>query len=206
MRVVNEIPVGVTMKGSARAVLRKTAIIVLLAVGLSGLTGCAVVGPLLSVGGLSGLAPLQYASSVYTVGEFTYEYAANDKDPGEVIRAKIDGVVTGDAFSLPDSAGGYDAPKRYDAPRPMPDAMLARVEIAPPVEESEASAPSLSASARQKRIEQLLGRRTLQFERMETRRMAFQHSRSRGQLTLRQTAMASPPNLFQGARGETTLR
>ncbi|ADU61576.1 hypothetical protein Daes_0556 [Pseudodesulfovibrio aespoeensis Aspo-2] len=207
MRVVNEIPVGVTMKGSARAVLRKTAIIILLAVGLSGLPGCAVVGPLLSVGGMAGLAPLQYASSVYTVGEFTYEYAANDKDPGEVIQAKIDGVVTGDAFTLPDSARGYDAPKRYEAPRPMPDAMLARVETGPSAGERDVdSNPSLSASARQKRVEQLLGRRTLQFERLETRRMAFQQSRSRGRLTLRQTAMASTPNLFQGAKGETTLR
>jgi hypothetical protein len=160
------------------------------------LPGCAVVGPLLSVGGFVGMAPLQYASTVYTVGEFTYEYAANDKDPTEVIQAKIDGVLSGDAFQLPDAVRGYDAPDGQE------EVMMAQAEPDVVV----ADGPVLTAQAREKRIEQLLGKRSTQFERLELRRMAFLQARTDGQLSLRQTAMASTPDLFQGAVGETRLR
>lgn len=215
------------MKDSARAALRKAAMVLLL-IGTAWLPGCAVVGPLLSVGGMAGLAPLQYASTAYTLGEFTYEYAANDKDPGEVIRAKVDGIVSGEAFSLPDSAGGPDSRPGFDSPRPLPDAMLAtagRVRpgdapaVAGPVGPNAVSFGALSAGAvsvaggqsladeaRQRRIEQLLGRRSAQFEGLERRRLAFRQERVRGQLSLRQTAMASSPNLILGAMGETTLQ
>jgi hypothetical protein len=159
------------------------------------LPGCAVVGPLLSVGGFVGMAPLQYASTAYTVGEFTYEYAANDKDPTEVIQAKIDGVLSGDAFHLPDAVRGYDAPDGQEV-------MTAQAE--PGV--VAADGPALTAQARERRIEQLLGKRSIQFERLELRRMAFLQARTDGQLSLRQTAMASTPDLFQGAVGETRLR
>ncbi|MFH1915049.1 MAG: hypothetical protein ABIK45_12355 [Pseudomonadota bacterium] len=211
---------------------------IIVLVGTACLPGCAVVGPLLSVGGMAGLAPLQYASTAYTLGEFTYEYTANDKDPGEVIRAKVDGFVSGDAFSLPDSAGGPDSRPGFDSPRPVPDAMLATVGRVRPGAASAPAGPvgpeavamamaspdmgsfgalsaeaavgidgqSLSAEARQRRIEQFLGRRSDQFERLETRRLAFRQERARGQLSLRQTAMASSPNLFRSAVGETTLR
>lgn len=226
------------MKECARAALRKAAMIIVL-VGMAVLPGCAVVGPLLSVGGMAGLAPLQYASTLYTVGEFGYEYAANDNDPGEVIRAKIDGVMSGEAFAVPgsdpaasaglsrgydarqgfDARDGYDVRPAYGAPSPLPDAMFARATRLRPAaapgsaavpgaalaQRSEPDAPSLSAEARQRRIEQLLGERTARFERLETRRLAFRQAR-RDQLTLRHTAMVAPPNLFRGAVGETTLR
>jgi hypothetical protein len=221
------------MKECARAALRKAAMIIVLA-GMAVLPGCAVVGPLLSVGGMAGLAPLQYASTLYTVGEFGYEYAANDNDPGEVIRAKIDGVMSGEAFAVPgsdpaasaglsrgydarqgfDARDGYDVRPAYGAPSPLPDAMFARATrlrpaAAAPVayvaKRAGQDAPSLSAEARQRRIEQLLGERTARFERLETRRLAFRQAR-RDQLTLRHTAMVAPPNLFRGAVGETTLR
>jgi hypothetical protein len=183
---------------------------------------------------MAGLAPLQYASTLYTVGEFGYEYAANDNDPGEVIRAKIDGVMSGEAFAVPgsdpaasaglsrgydarqgfDARDGYDVRPAYGAPSPLPDAMFARATrlrpaAAAPVayvaKRAGQDAPSLSAEARQRRIEQLLGERTARFERLETRRLAFRQAR-RDQLTLRHTAMVAPPNLFRGAVGETTLR
>ncbi|MUM77135.1 hypothetical protein GKC30_05770 [Pseudodesulfovibrio sp. F-1] len=214
------------MKDSVRAVLRKAAIICILA-GTVCLPGCAVVGPLLSVGGLAGLAPLQYASTAYTLGEFTYEYAANGKDPGEVVRAKVDGFVSGEAFALPGSSEMPDSRQGYDAPSPMPDNMLATRSRVRPGESqarqadpdgmetmavlaasggADATAQSLSDEARQQRVEQLLGRRSVQYERLETRRMLFGQAHARGQLSLRQTAMASAPNLVIGAMGETTLR
>jgi hypothetical protein len=176
------------------AALRK-AVGIISVLGLTALLpGCAVIGPLLSVGGMVGLAPLQYASTAYTVGEFTYEYAANDKDPGEVIQAKIDGVLSGEAFTLPDAVTGYDAPDAGNA---------VVVADADGVADEPAA---LSVQGREKRIEQLLGRRSTQFERLELRRMAFLKARSDGQLSLRQTAMVSSPDLFQGAVGETRLR
>jgi hypothetical protein len=221
------------MKECARAALRKAAMIIVM-VGMAVLPGCAVVGPLLSVGGMAGLAPLQYASTLYTVGEFGYEYAANDNDPGEVIRAKIDGVMSGEAFAVPgpdsaasaslsrgydarpgiDARDGYDVRPDYGAPSPLPDAMFARATrlrpaaaapVADVARRAGQDAPSLSAEARQRRIEQLLGERTARFERLETRRLAFRQAR-RDQLTLRHTAMVAQPNLFRGAVGETTLR
>lgn len=143
------------------------------------------------------MAPLQYASTVYTVGEFTYEYAVNENDPGEVIEAKINSVLSGEAFMLP----GYTPDtETLDSPDGV---MVAEVET----ESVESSvAPPLSAEARQKRIDQILGKRNAQIERLELRRMAFLKAKSNGDLSLRQTAMATTPDLFQGAIDETTLR
>lgn len=153
------------------------------------LSGCAVIGPLLSVGGMAGLAPLQYASIAYTVGEYSYEYAANDKTPDEVIKDKIDSVVSGEAFQFPDYM-------KNDPAGPEADVMVA---------EADPQDPALSEEARQKRIENLLGNRRMQFERLELRRMAFLKAQADNKLTLRQTAMASNPDLFQGAVDEVSL-
>ncbi len=101
------------MIGCVKAVLRKTVLTSLAVIfSFAFLPGCAVVGPLLSMGGMIGVAPLQYASTAYTVGEFTYHYAANDKDPGEVIEDKINNILSGEAFMLPDHVPGYDSPER----------------------------------------------------------------------------------------------
>lgn len=196
--MVNEIPVGVTMQRISKVALRKVTTLNLAVIFLlSFLPGCMVVGPLLSVGGMVGMAPLQYASTVYTVGEFTYEYAVNENDPGEVIEAKINSVLSGEAFMLP----GYTPDtETLDSPDGV---MVAEVET----ESVESSvAPPLSAEARQKRIDQILGKRNAQIERLELRRMAFLKAKSNGDLSLRQTAMATTPDLFQGAIDETTLR
>lgn len=193
------------MKGYVQSVLRKTATIGLaLSLCLTSLSGCMIVGPLMSVGGIVGLAPLQYASTAYTIGEFTYHYAANDQDPTEVIEAKIDSILTGEAFDFPDANPGYDAPAQStdsmvaDTSRPNPAASA----ITPNM----AAEATLSAQARQKRIQTILGQRNLQIQQLELRRMDFLKAQSNDNLTLRRTAMISSPNLFQAAAGETTLR
>jgi len=160
------------------------------------LSGCAVVGPLLSLGGIAGLAPLQYASTAYTLGEFTYEYAANDKTPNQVLEAKIDSVVTGDAFRVPEYMNDEPA-------GPEPAVMVAEAETEPQADDFQA--PALSEELRQRRIENLLGQRRMRFERLELRRMAFLKARSDNKLTLRQTALAGDPDLFTGSRDKVSL-
>ncbi len=77
------------MKKVAQTLSEKAALAFLvLFVSGTVLSGCAVVGPLLSVGGFVA-APLQYASVAYTVGEFSYEYAANDKTPDQVVGESV---------------------------------------------------------------------------------------------------------------------
>jgi len=192
MRMVNDSTSGVTMHRTTKAALRKAvpttfAVIFFLAL----LPGCAVVGPLLSVGGMVGFAPLQYASTAMTVGEYAYEYAAHDKDPSEVIEGKIMAVLDGSAFEMPDFDGD-------DEPTMVADGA--------PTTKAETVEAAISTEARKQRVEYLLAHRNLQFERLELRRMAFRRARSDGELSLRQTAMASSPDLIRSAEGKTTLR
>ncbi|WP_319469579.1 hypothetical protein [uncultured Pseudodesulfovibrio sp.] len=53
------------------------------------LPGCLAINALLGVAGIMGSGPLQYAGTVYSVGEYTYEYAVNDRTPDEVIEHKL---------------------------------------------------------------------------------------------------------------------
>jgi hypothetical protein len=203
------------MHRKAKAALRKAALTITTVIFfLSMLPGCAVVGPLLSVGSFIGTAPLQYASAAYTVGEYTYEYAANDKDPSEVIEGKIISVLDGSAFDMPDfdrddAAGGTDEVMLADGTPASKvevlEATMAAKADEPRLTKSETVEVAISAKARQERIEQILGRRSLEFERLELRRMAFLKARSGGELSLRQTSLSSSPDLFQGS-GKTTLR
>ena len=179
----------VTPTISGKAISRLLAVSVLAAL----LSGCAVIGPLLSLGGMAGLAPLQYASVAYTVGEYTYEYAANDKTPDQVIQAKIDSVVSGDAFHVPEYMNDEPA-------GPESAVMVAEAETG-----ADPQDPALSEELRQKRIENLLGQRRTQFERLELRRMAFLKAQGENKLTLRQTAMAGNPDLFTGSRDKVSL-
>lgn len=165
-----------------------TAFLLTLLLGI--LPGCAVVGPLLSLGSFAGLAPLQYISTAYTVGEFSYEYAANDKDPSEVIEGKINAMVSGEAFELPEYM-------QADPAGPEAPVMVAEAETD--------HTPSMAEEARQQRIENLMGRRQVQFERLELRRMAFLKAQSNNELSLRQTAMSEKTNLFRGAVDEVSL-
>lgn len=186
--------VGVTMKKVAWTVLRKTVVNTMMVIVFAGLlSGCAVVGPLLSMGSMAGFAPLQYASSAYTVGEFAYEFAANDRDPGELIQHKIDSVLNGEAFELPD----------YLVPDDDEIVMVAAADTS--TSSLVPAEADISADARQKRIENLLGQRKVQFERLELRRMEFLQAKADGDLSLRQTAMVTRPDLFQGAKDEVSL-
>ena len=177
----------VTQTLSVKVVLAAVALVSM--VGL--VPGCAVIGPLLSLGGLAGLAPLQYASMAYTVGEYSYEYAANDTTPDQVIENKINSVVSGEAFEFP-------VYMRSDPAGPDAPVMVAEAEIS-------TQDPALSADARQKRIENLLGRRQVQFERLELRRMAFLKDQRKDNLSLSRTAMARTPDLIQGTAAEVSL-
>ncbi|WP_316899209.1 hypothetical protein [Pseudodesulfovibrio indicus] len=187
------------MKKVARTLSLKAVSTISLLVFLAGsLPGCAVVAPLLSAGGMA-FAPLQYVSAAYTVGEFTYEYAANDKTPDKVIGAKYDAVMSGEAFELP--AYLQSEPAGPEAPVLMAEADTVAVEPATPAD------PSLSEESRRRRIENLLGQRRTQLERLELRRMAFleaqpRHSRP---LSLSRTAMAAQPDLVLGAGDEVSL-
>lgn len=178
------------MKKVARSLSVKAVLSVVSLLAVVGLLpGCAVVGPLLSLGGMAGLAPLQYASLAYTVGEYSYEYAANDKTPDMVIEDKFNAVVTGEAFTLPESMRSEPA---------GPEQVM--VADADKLED-----PALSAEARQKRIENLLGERRVQFERLELRRMAFLEAQKERNLTLRQTAMARPMDLSESSVDKVSL-
>jgi hypothetical protein len=181
------------MKRDALGTVRKLILIVSTLFGLSIMPGCAVVGPLLTMGGVAGIAPLQYASTAYTIGEFSYEYAVNDKDPGDVIETKIGNFMSGDAFRI-----------EQQTEEPMHSNTTMVAEASPQIPESEI--PALTAQARQKRIAKLLGRRHLQMERLEKRRMAFLKAQNKETLSLRQTAMITRPDLINGAKDETTLR
>jgi len=181
------------MKKVAQTLSAKAAFVlfVLLSAAMP-LSGCAVVaGPLLGAGGLA-FAPLQYASTAYTLGEFTYQYAANDRTPDQVLEAKYDAVVSGEAFALPEYL--KSEPAGPEAP-----VMTARAEYP--------EGPALSDEARRKRIERLLGERRSRFQRLELRRMAFLRAGGpRRNLTLGQTAMASSgPDLVRGTGSEVSL-
>ncbi|QJB56165.1 hypothetical protein [Pseudodesulfovibrio sp. zrk46] len=53
------------------------------------LSGCVFINAMLGVVGLVTSGPIQYAGTIYSVSEYAYEYAANDKTPDEVIVEKV---------------------------------------------------------------------------------------------------------------------
>lgn len=60
------------------------------------LPGCLAINALLGVAGFLTTGPIQYAGTVYSVGEYAYEYAANDKTPDEVIGEKFAWLLESD--------------------------------------------------------------------------------------------------------------
>ncbi|MGE4422562.1 MAG: hypothetical protein AB7D39_09710 [Pseudodesulfovibrio sp.] len=181
------------MKKVAQTLSVKTVFVLFVLLSAIGpLSGCAVVAPLLGVGGLA-FAPLQYASTAYTIGEFTYQYAANDKTPDQVIEAKYDAMVSGEAFELPEYLQSEPA---------GPQAPVMSAEAETPIDQG----PALSEEARRKRIENILGKRRTQFERLEVRRMAFlQAAQPRRTLSFNQTASTGTPDLVQATGSQVSL-
>jgi len=53
------------------------------------LPGCLAINAILGVVGFMTTGPIQYAGTAYSIGEYTYEYAVNDKTPDEVIEEKL---------------------------------------------------------------------------------------------------------------------
>jgi hypothetical protein len=151
-----------------------------------GMGGCAVVGPLLTCGGAI-FTPLQYASTAYTIGEFSYEYAANDRTPDEVIQNKVDTIV-----AVFDDDDAELAPAVQDGPKPV---MVADAEG----ERMDSFLYSSGSYKTQRRIEM----RKLQMERLETRKMAFLEARE-SDLSLRQGHVRAI-DLGHGADGDVTL-
>lgn len=69
---------------------KKLKVLSLLCVLAWALSGCALIGPAVSLGGMALTGPLQYAGTVYAVCEYSYEYAVNDNTPDEVIENKFE--------------------------------------------------------------------------------------------------------------------
>lgn len=58
-------------------------------VGLLFLPGCLAINALFGGIGLIASGPIQYVGTAYTIGEYAYEYAANDRNPAEVLGERI---------------------------------------------------------------------------------------------------------------------
>lgn len=86
-----------------RFALRTAAKVLLCATLAGSLTGCLAVNAMFGVLGLVAPGPIQYAGTAYTVGEYTYQYAVNDKTPDEVLGDKFAWLMGDDALS-PDIA------------------------------------------------------------------------------------------------------
>jgi hypothetical protein len=184
------------MKKVAQTLPVKTVFVLFVLLSAFGpLSGCAVVAPLLGVGGFA-FAPLQYASTAYTIGEFSYEYAANDKTPGQVVEDKYNAMVSGEAFQLPEYL-------QTESAGPQAPVMTAEAETTGPAMDQ---VPALSEEARRKRIENILGHRRAQFQRLEMRRMAFlQTSGKRQTLSFNQATRTGSPDLVQGVGARVSL-
>lgn len=57
------------------------------------LPGCLLINAALTGLGFIGTGGLEYAGTVYSIAEYSYEYAANDKTPDEVIEDKLAWLV-----------------------------------------------------------------------------------------------------------------
>lgn len=61
----------------------------LLSVTAASLSGCLMLSALFGASSFVLTGPAQYIGTVYSVGEYTYEYAVNDKTPDMVIKDKL---------------------------------------------------------------------------------------------------------------------
>jgi hypothetical protein len=88
------------------------------------LPGCLVINAALSVAGLLGSGPIEYAGTAYSVGEYAYEYAVNDKTPDEVVGEKLAQLMPGEADSeegaSPVLVADASAPSGPEGDAPLP--------------------------------------------------------------------------------------
>lgn len=131
--------------------LKSVATTTLLALMAWACSGCALVGPVLTAGSFTLGGPVQYASTVWSIGEYAYEYAANDKAPDEVIQGKFDALadaLDGDdeEVMLAESGKGLSLRQR----RALNARYQQQLELAFYAEQDEA--PSLAANAAERRL------------------------------------------------------
>ena len=69
--------------------------------GLTSLSGCLAINAALGLFSFIGPPAAQLAGAAYTVTEYSYEYAANDRTPDQVMLAKIDWLIGADEESVP---------------------------------------------------------------------------------------------------------
>lgn len=96
--------------------MKRLAALLLLAF-LPALPGCMVVGAAVTAGGYVLGGPVQYASTAYSVCEYSYALVVEDKTPDEVIKDKIATVV--DILDGPDYIGPWETglDRKDSAPR-----------------------------------------------------------------------------------------
>lgn len=126
------------------------------------LPGCLAINAMLGAAGLFISGPVQYAGTVYSVGEYAYEYAVNDKTPDEVIQDKFAWLTTPDTDPRRDGHATALARGATLAPasKPAPATRLTRVVLAntsrtklPPAQESEVPAtPAAQAPEAEPRL------------------------------------------------------
>lgn len=93
------------------------------------LAGCLAINAMFGVLGLVGPAPIQYAGTAYSVGEYTYQFAVNDKTPDEVLGEKFAWLIGPDASSTPQTFPS--APTLAEPTLGKPTLMLADAGAAP---------------------------------------------------------------------------
>ncbi|MDD3311932.1 hypothetical protein [Pseudodesulfovibrio sp.] len=113
------------------------------------LSGCLLINAFLGVAGLVGTGPIQYASSAYSVGEYAYQYAVNDKTPDEVIEENLaifigpfdDPDASAEATRLASAVSGGNAKTTETALGTEPPGSMP-TPIKAPTAETAASAPA----------------------------------------------------------------
>ncbi|MDC0335323.1 hypothetical protein OAN24_00290 [Pseudodesulfovibrio sp.] len=105
------------------------------------LPGCLAINALLGVAGFLTTGPIQYAGTAYSIGEYSYEYAVNDKTPDEVIEEKFalffdvepDPAMKGYAKALGTTTMAKVTPKALPKRQPIEPSLAAapRVTLTP---------------------------------------------------------------------------
>ena len=95
------------------------------------LPGCLVINAALSIAGLLGSGPIEYAGTAYSVGEYAYQYAVNDKTPNEVVEEKLAQFMPDEGVTE-DGAAPVLVADASEAVAPENDAPLPRLGEPPP--------------------------------------------------------------------------
>lgn len=92
------------------------------------LPGCMVVSAAVGVGGYALGGPAQYAGTAFSLCEYSYELAVNDKTPDLVFKDKVLEVV--DILDGPDYVGAWETALAATDPAPQPAVTLENLTLA----------------------------------------------------------------------------